>query len=169
MISEFERDIKAPAKLRHAEKQLQDYFAANYNAGRRDDFRLLATDGVRWRVYGVATESYLSKAALTAEEVRCAPPKASTLAPIRRAASHLRQVVLAGLLPQLDAALPALAPASYPYPGTSNPCFGSTFATSRGTPRHVGGRECWFAGRGRCLGGRRPRRPYFFVTAAFRW
>ena len=61
VIIEFERDIKAPAKLRHAESQLQDYFAANYNAGRRDDFRLIAADGVRWRVYSVAAEILLVK------------------------------------------------------------------------------------------------------------
>ena len=69
VIIEFERDIKAPAKLSHAKSQLQDYFAANYNAGRRDDFRLIATDGVRWRVYGVAAESYLGKKTLTSAEV----------------------------------------------------------------------------------------------------
>ena len=81
VIIEFERDIKAPAKLRHAEKQLQEYFAANYNAGRRDDFRLLATDGVRWRVYGVAAESYLGKAALTADEVALCPTESFDLSP----------------------------------------------------------------------------------------
>ena len=75
IIIEFERDIKAPAKLRHAEGQLRDYFAANYNAGRRDDFRLIAADGVRWRVYGVAAASYLGKDRLSSEEVELSEPE----------------------------------------------------------------------------------------------
>ena len=47
VIIEFEPDIKAPAKLRHAEYQLREYFAGNYNSHPTEDFRLLATDGVR--------------------------------------------------------------------------------------------------------------------------
>ena len=81
IIIEFERDIKAAAKLRHAESQLRDYFAGNYNAGRRDDFRLIAADGVRWRVYGVAAESYLGKKKLTSEEVVLRPTESFDLTP----------------------------------------------------------------------------------------
>ena len=78
IIIEFERDIKAPAKLRHAEEQLRDYFAGNYNEGRRDEFRLIATDGVRWRVYGVVAEGYMGKARLTTAEVVLRPTEPST-------------------------------------------------------------------------------------------
>ncbi|WP_216679550.1 N-6 DNA methylase [Hymenobacter siberiensis] len=80
IIIEFERDIKAPAKLSHAEDQLRDYFAANYNAGRRDEFRLIATDGVRWRVYGVAASSYVGAGSLTSEMVKFGEPEVFVLA-----------------------------------------------------------------------------------------
>lgn len=79
IIIEFERDIKAPAKLRHAEEQLRDYFAGNYNEGRRDEFRLIATDGVRWRVYGVVAEGYMGKARIATAEVVLRPTESFDL------------------------------------------------------------------------------------------
>lgn len=81
VIIEFESDIKAPAKLRHAEFQLQEYFAGNFNSHKTDDFRLLATDGVRWKVYGVTPDSYLNKTHLAAEEVKLKETETFTLGP----------------------------------------------------------------------------------------
>lgn len=70
VIIEFEPDIKAPAKLRHAEYQLREYFAGNYNSHPTEDFRLLATDGIRWKVYGALPASYLGKKNLTADDIK---------------------------------------------------------------------------------------------------
>ncbi|WP_165768389.1 Eco57I restriction-modification methylase domain-containing protein [Hymenobacter amundsenii] len=81
VIIEFESDIKAPAKLRHAEYQLQEYFAGNFNSHRTEDFRLLATDGTRWKVYGALPESYLNKTSITPEEVKLKETEAFTLTP----------------------------------------------------------------------------------------
>ena len=69
VIIEFEYDIKNKSKLEHAKYQLQEYFAGNFNTDKTFDFVLIATDCVRWAVYGAKPESYLGKARLTPEEV----------------------------------------------------------------------------------------------------
>jgi methylase of polypeptide subunit release factors len=61
VIIEFENDIQAKAKREHAEYQLKEYFVGNFNSGDAYDFYLIATDCVRWAVYGVSPESYLGK------------------------------------------------------------------------------------------------------------
>lgn len=61
VIIEFENDIQAKTKREHAEFQLKEYFAGNFNSGDAYDFYLIATDCVRWVVYGVAPDSYLGK------------------------------------------------------------------------------------------------------------
>ncbi len=61
VIIEFENDIQAKSKREHAEFQLKEYFAGNFNSGDAYDFYLIATDCVRWAVYGVSPESYLGK------------------------------------------------------------------------------------------------------------
>lgn len=123
VIIEFERDIKAPAKLRHAEDQLRDYFAANYNAGSRDDFRLIATDGVRWRVYGVAADAYVGKTTLAAADVVLRPTESFELGPD----------TAAGLFPFIDRHLfrtqpqqPTLDNILYDF-GDSSALFAGTF------------------------------------------
>ncbi|MBC6991198.1 N-6 DNA methylase [Hymenobacter sp. BT491] len=65
--------------MRHAEFQLQEYFAGNFNSHQTEDFRLLATDGIRWKVYGVAPDSYLNKTYLAPEDVKLKETEAFTL------------------------------------------------------------------------------------------
>lgn len=70
VIVEFENDIKNNAKREHAEYQLQEYFAGNFNTSSESDFYLIATDCVRWNIYGVKPESYLDKPKIRAEDVQ---------------------------------------------------------------------------------------------------
>lgn len=69
VIIEFENDIKNAAKREHAEYQLKEYFAGNVNSGSQTDFYLIATDCIRWNIYGVKAESYLNKARLNPDEI----------------------------------------------------------------------------------------------------
>ena len=69
VIIEFENDIQAKAKREHAEYQLKEYFAGNFNSGNAFDFYLIATDCIRWAVYGVKPESYLGKKNVTPENI----------------------------------------------------------------------------------------------------
>ncbi len=70
VIIEFENDIKNNAKREHAEYQLKEYFAGNYNTSAQFDFYLIATDCVRWNIYGPKPESYLNKARISADDVQ---------------------------------------------------------------------------------------------------
>lgn len=69
VIIEFENAIKTDSKRRHAEYQLQEYFAGNFNSGQAYDYVLIATDCVRWAVYGAKPESYFGKNHLLPEDV----------------------------------------------------------------------------------------------------
>ncbi|GAA4453029.1 hypothetical protein GCM10023189_17410 [Nibrella saemangeumensis] len=69
VIIEFENDIKNASKREHAEYQLKEYFAGNYNTSSQFDFYLIATDCIRWNIYGPKPESYLNKAKITADDV----------------------------------------------------------------------------------------------------
>ena len=70
VIIEFENDIKNTAKREHAEYQLKEYFAGNYNTSAQFDFYLIATDCIRWKIYGPTPESYLNKQNINADDVR---------------------------------------------------------------------------------------------------
>ena len=69
VIIEFENDIKNPAKREHAEYQLKEYFAGNFNTSAEFDFYLIATDCIRWNIYGPTPESYLDKTKISPDEV----------------------------------------------------------------------------------------------------
>jgi methylase of polypeptide subunit release factors len=69
VIIEFENDIKNNAKREHAEYQLKEYFAGNFNTSSQFDFYLIATDCVRWNIYGPTPESYLDKTQIAADDV----------------------------------------------------------------------------------------------------
>ncbi len=69
VIIEFEKDIKNVAKREHAEYQLKEYFSGNVNSGSQTDFYLIATDCIRWNIYGVKAESYLNKTQLNPDEI----------------------------------------------------------------------------------------------------
>lgn len=53
VIIEFENDIQAKAKRKHAEYQLKQYFFGNFNSGDDYNFYLIATNCVRWAIYGL--------------------------------------------------------------------------------------------------------------------
>lgn len=59
VIIEFEKTIAGKVKLDHAEFQLKEYFAGNWNTGNQYDFTLIATDCINWAVYGVKPESFI--------------------------------------------------------------------------------------------------------------
>lgn len=69
VIIEFEKDIKNPAKREHAEYQLKEYFVGNRHSGNQSDFYLIATDCIRWNIYGAKPESYLDRPHLTADDL----------------------------------------------------------------------------------------------------
>ncbi len=69
VIIEFENDIKNNTKREHAEYQLKEYFAGNFNTSSQFDFYLIATDCIRWNIYGPTPESYLNKSKISADEV----------------------------------------------------------------------------------------------------
>ncbi|GAB3641560.1 N-6 DNA methylase [Spirosoma arcticum] len=70
VIIEFENDIKNTAKREHAEYQLKEYFAGNYNTNAQFDFYLIATDCIRWNIYGPKPESYLNKSKIAPDDVQ---------------------------------------------------------------------------------------------------
>jgi hypothetical protein len=49
LIIEWERDLAKTGE--HAVEQLSDYLAGNWRSGREYRFKLIATDGLRWRLY----------------------------------------------------------------------------------------------------------------------
>lgn len=61
VIIEYENDIKSNTKREHAELQLKEYFTGNFNTNKMSDLSLIATDCLRWQIYGVTPESYLGK------------------------------------------------------------------------------------------------------------
>ncbi len=70
VIIEFEKDIKNAAKREHAEYQLKEYFAGNFNTSKQFDFYLIATDCIRWNIYGPTPEAYLNKDRITPDDVQ---------------------------------------------------------------------------------------------------
>lgn len=71
LIIEFEKDLKKT--LEHAKEQLKEYVSGNWNSGKQYNFTLIATDCIRWVVFGVAPESYLDKAVVTPADIVLTP------------------------------------------------------------------------------------------------
>ena len=69
VIIEFEKDIANRTKLEHAEYQLKEYLAGNWNSGNDYNFTLIATDGVRWIIFGPLPESYIGKEEIKPQEL----------------------------------------------------------------------------------------------------
>ena len=79
IIIEFENDIKSNTKREHAEFQLKEYFAGNFNTTKMYDFSLIATDCLRWKIYGATPESYLGKKHIKPNEVELKVVESFTL------------------------------------------------------------------------------------------
>lgn len=69
IIIEFENDLRKTGE--HAQEQLKEYLAGNWNSGNTYNFTLVATDCLRWEIFGVRPECYIGRGMgdLPAEEI----------------------------------------------------------------------------------------------------
>jgi hypothetical protein len=67
VIIEFKGDLTKTKE--QAEQQLKEYLLGNWNSGNDYNYTLIATDGIRWIIYGIKPESIIGKTNITVKDV----------------------------------------------------------------------------------------------------